>query len=125
MKYFFIIAIILFSLQTVSAETIIYENTYKTIQITDAGNIPLINEYSYDVYFNETWIGRYEKYENIYIPDGTNVSINIVSPVLTNPQDTYTVGKSILIVGVMGFFGIFIIIIAIVLIFGWLLRRRR
>ena len=125
MKLHILIFILIFSIQIVSAETIIYENSYKTIQITDAANIPVVNEYKYDVYFNDTWIGRYEKYENIYIPDGTNVSINIVSPVLTNPQDTYTVGKSILIVGVMGFFGVFIIILSIIIIARWLLRRRR
>jgi len=78
---FILILALLFLIQSVSGETIIYDNLttsqYKIIQLDDDLNIGYLNEYTYDVYINNSFLGTYIKGEKIFVPDNSEVSIYI------------------------------------------------
>ena len=123
--YLFLILIMLVNI--VSAETIIYDNittsNYKVIKIgVDNLNIQNINEYSYEVYLNGTLLGYYKKGENVFIPDTSNISIWIPTPIKTNIDDSYnTIVKPVMIT-VLGFiftYGLFFLITLLILYKIW------
>jgi len=124
---FVVIVFVLFSLFLltipVKAETIIYDNIttsqYKTFKIVDDINIKYINDYTYDIYINSSFLGTYKKEELIYVPDNSSVNIVINGGIKTDmPAITDYVKPSItLIVAFFFTFGVFIFVVI------WIIRK--
>lgn len=103
-----------------SAETIIYDSVspsdLKTISISDDLNIGTINEYSYSVYLNGSYLGEYSKNDKIFFPDNANVTIFLPpSNIKTDIGQIWDTGKTQFYIAVMylisGAVIIFVIII--------------
>jgi hypothetical protein len=98
MKYLIIFFILLLSINNVSSESIIYDNltvsNYKIIQITDDMNYKIISDYKYDVYIDNSYLGSYKKDEKIFIPDNSNITIYIPSPINTDITNYWSIVKS-------------------------------
>ena len=109
----------------VSAETIIYDNittsNYKTIKINDDINIKYLNEYKYVVFINGSYYGEFLKNEDIFIPDNSNITVYVPSPIftdLTNQENTF---KPVIQI-VLSFFISFILFIIVIY---WLYKKFR
>jgi len=107
----------LFFINNVSGETIIYDNlttsNYKVIIINDDLNYKILTDYKYDVYLNDSFLGSYAKDEKIFVPDNSNITIYIPSPIKTDFNDYWSIVKSngIIIISIVI---TFVIILAIV-----------
>mgnify|MGYP001302718923 CR=1 FL=1 len=79
------------------SENVIYDtitpSLYNYITIDDDLNIKYINDYSYDVMINGSYIGTYKKGDKIFVNDGANVAIYV--PKGNINTDTGTVGSTI------------------------------
>ena len=113
---------LLFLLQPVSGETIIYDNLttsqYKVVMLDDDLNIGYLNEYTYDVYVNNSFLGTYVKGEKIFIPDNSEVSIHIpTSNINTDISTIWDSGRTSFYIALMyivsGFILIGLIIIGV------------
>ena len=102
---------------TVSATTIIQDtiatSQYRTITIDDDMNIAYIMEYPYKVYVNDSYLGEFKKGESFEIPDGSNVTIYVPSPIKTDISKGIDLGSSLLYIAVLGLltFGLVIYLI--------------
>jgi len=118
-KIFSIMILIIFSIQIVNAETIIYDipstSNLKVIKIDDIANVKYLNEYPYEVYINGSFYGTFKKDENILIPDGANILIYASPQIKTDFNTAYDVGKVYLTLGIMYFIGFGILILLIVM----------
>lgn len=119
---FLLIFIFLFTINIVNAETIIYDNitssNLKTIKIQDDLNYPLINEYSYQVYVNDSFIGNYKRDELIFIPDNSNINIFVPSTIKTNINEMWDIGKTQFLIAFMWIITIFAIILFIIILYN-------
>lgn len=119
------IIIILMFIFPVKAETIIYDNittsNYKILKIDDISNIKILNEYGYEVYINDYYIGNYKKDELIYIPDNSNITIFIPSPIKTDFNTSFDLFKNmwIIILGILFTFGVLIIFMIWIIKKSW------
>lgn len=118
----------IFIINNVNAETIIYDNitssNYKTIRISDDLQLPVVNEYKYEVYINNNFTGYYSKNDLIFIPDNSNITIYVPSNFNTDFEKSFDVGKSIFYIGLMYLIGFALIIfIVIILIRKYVWRR--
>lgn len=117
------ILIILFLIQNVNAEIIIYDNVttsqYKQIRITDDINIKYFNEYSYDIYINNSYFGTFKKDDLITIPDDSDIIIYVPNNLQTNFNDTSDFVKRYLYIALISLSGIIILLIA-----GFLLIKK-
>lgn len=113
----------LFFINSVSSETVVYDNItgsqYKTLKIQDDLNIKYINDYPYEVYVNNSYIGNFKKDEIIYIPDDSNITIFIPKTISTNPSEVWDASKTQFYIALMYIISVFIVIIIIV----WVLKR--
>lgn len=120
MKKIIFLFIILLLIPVCTAE-VVYDNittsNYKTITIKDDLNYPLVNEYNYNVYINDYYVGTVKKDELIYIPDNSNISIYIPNTFTTDLTDVWDTGKTQIFITIMWIITIFIIIILFVTIF--------
>jgi len=118
-KIFSIMILIIFSIQIVNAETIIYDipstSNLKVIKIDDIANVKYLNEYPYEVYINGSFYGTFKEDDNILIPDGANVLIYASPQIKTDFNTAYDVGKVYLTLGIMYFIGFGILILLIVM----------
>lgn len=119
------IFIILFLMPSmVKATEIIYDTLdtqqYKIIKIDDDLNI---FGYEYTIYLNDSFYGKFQKGEEILIPDNTNVTIYSPSPIKTDLGTSFDLGKSFIIIAVM-FILVFGIGIFILITFVNKLRRK-
>lgn len=106
--------------------TVVYDgsDTFVTMKIDDTMNN--VVEYKYEVYLNNTFIGYYSKGENIFIPDNTNVTIYIPSPIKTDVSDiyhTFIIPTVFLVLGNVLTWGLVAIIIVWVLYKVWRDRK--
>ena len=127
MRSFIVIILLFCSFFPAAGETIIYENIttsqYKIITIDDDLNIQLINDYSYDVYLNNSFLGSYKKGEKIYIPDNMTVSIYIPdSNIDTDIGNIWDAGKVNFYIAIM-YIGSGLVAIVIILYFIRKIRR--
>jgi len=111
----------------VYAETIIYDviTPYpnKIIQIDDLTNIKYIDEYTYSIYLNGSYLGEYAKGDKIQIPDNTDVTIVIPSAI---KQKLNANSFSAMIgVGFYAFMQYGVYIVLMIAIVVYLLKRRR
>ena len=110
------------------AQTIVYDNitpsNMKTIRITDDINIEFLNEYSYDIYINDSYIGSYKKDELILIPDNSNISIFIPKKFDTNLNNQYSIFKTYSGIILITLSGFIIVIIIGIIILRRIFRRR-
>jgi ABC-type antimicrobial peptide transport system permease subunit len=117
MKQLLIFLLILCLVPITSAQTVIYDNltvsNYKTIQITDDMNYKILTDYKYDVYINNSYLGSYTKDEKIFIPDNSNITIYIPSPIKTDLGSFWNIVKSNGII-IISFLFTFIIVIVII-----------
>ncbi|MDO9357272.1 MAG: hypothetical protein Q7T55_26480 [Solirubrobacteraceae bacterium] len=124
----FSIIIVLMLSYPVKAETIIYDNitssNYKILKIDDISNIKILNEYGYEVYINDYYIGNYKKDENIFIPDNSNITIFITSPIKTDFNTSFELFKNmwIIILGIVFTFGILIIFLIWIIKKSWRMK---
>ena len=121
----FCLLIILFLSYPVKAETIIYDtiatSNYKVFRISDDVNIKYINEYDYEVYLNDSYLGNYKKDEIFFIPDSSNITIYIPKGIKTDLSSIPDIVKPSLfiIIGFFFAFGIFILIIVWIILKIW------
>lgn len=114
----YIVLLFFISINSVSGETIIYDNlttsTYKVIIINDDLNYKILTDYKYDVYIDNAYLGSYAKDEKIFVPDNSNITIYIPSPIKTDFNDYWSLVKSngIIIISIVI---TFVIILAIIL----------
>lgn len=94
----------------------------KTIKIQDDLNFPLINEYSYQVYVNNSFIGNYKRDEIIFVPDNSTINIYVPSPIKTNFIETWDIAKTQLLIAFMWIITIFAIIILIIILYKKAMR---
>ena len=125
MKRILIYFLILFVLLAGSAEatTVIYDNLstsqYKILKIDDATNFKYINDYPYVVYVDGALLGKFGKDDEIQIPDNSNVTIFIPSPIKTDLATSWDLGKSLFGVGFFVFLSVGLLIIA-----AWMIYRK-
>ena len=116
MKIILIIALVLLLTVPTGAD-VFYDNitqsNYKTIIINDDLNYKYLNEYKYDVYINGFYQGSYKIDEKIFIPDNSNITVYVPSPVKTDIGNTTELIKryGIIIISVLL---TFVIILAII-----------
>jgi hypothetical protein len=122
-----LILLLFFSINIVSCETVIYSNlttsNYKVIIIDDDLNYKFLTDYKYDVYIDNSFLGSYAKDEKIFIPDNSNITIYIPSPVKTDFNDYWSIVKSngIIIISIVI---TFVILLAIIVkVYKGLTRR--
>jgi len=128
-----LILAIIFFIAPVKATNIVYDNittiNYAVIKVgSDNLNIGIINDYNYEVYINNNFLGNYKKGDNIYVPDNSYVYIWIPSPIKTNIDDVYTTILKPTIITFLGFaltWGLLIVIILIVVMHLWKTYIRR
>lgn len=125
-KLIFLIFLIFFSINNVSSETLIYDNisssNYKTIQITDDMN-NIITDYKYDVYLDNSLLGRYAKNELIFIPNNSNITIYVPNTVNSNLDDNYSTMKTL--IGYIVIFSPYIIFSIVgILVLRFLIKKR-
>lgn len=103
------------------AEIIIYDNitpsNFKYITLEEF-SIYLIDDYKYEVLLNGYFIGYYAKNEKIFIPDNSNITIIIPSPIKTSTDDIWNTSIKPQLFTFIGFllswgFGLLIIIFLI------------
>jgi len=112
----------LFFINSVNAETIIYDNlttsNYKYLIISDSMNLKYINDYPYDILFNDTYYGTFQKGDKIFYPNNTNVTIYFSGNVKTDISDTYTSIIKPTIITFLGFlltWGLLVILVLVIL----------
>ena len=124
---FFIIVTLLFLINIASAETVIYDNistsNYKVLKIDDITNFKYLNEYPYVIYIDGNLYGKFQKDEEIMIPDNSEVTIYVPSPVKSDLASSYDLGKSILGMGLFLFLGFGILAAAAIIIVRKLWRK--
>jgi hypothetical protein len=117
-KLFYFLIFFIFFINLANAETIIYDNistsNYKLLKIDDLTNIKYINEYPYEVYINNSYLGSFKKDENIFVPDNSSITIFLPQTINIDITKSYDVGKVYLTLGIMYFLGFFIVIVLIV-----------
>jgi hypothetical protein len=112
-----VLIFLLFFSINVNATTNIYSELtptiYKVIIITDDLNYKILTDYKYDVYVNNSFLGSYAKDEKIFIPDNSNITIYIPSPIKTDFNDYWALVKSngIIIISILITFVIMLVII--------------
>jgi hypothetical protein len=57
-------------------------------------NYKIISDYKYDVYIDNSYLGSYKKDEKIFIPDNSNITIYIPSPINTDITNYWSIVKS-------------------------------
>lgn len=114
----FIICLLILLPNIVKAENVIYDNitssNYKIIKIEDNLNINYINEYQYEVYLNNFFFGYFKKDELIYIPDNSNITIIIPSPIKTSTDNIWNLSIKPQLFTMIGFilsWGLLIVIL--------------
>jgi hypothetical protein len=111
-----LIAILFISIP-VKAENIIYDtlttSNYKTFRINDDINYKVLNEYSYDVYINDSYLGTYKKDDLIYYPDNSNISIYLPKGIQTDIKSVneFVMPSIVIIISFLFGFGILIIVV--------------
>jgi hypothetical protein len=114
------IIMLFFLVNSVSAETVIYDNistlNYKVIKIDDITNFKYVNEYPYVIYIDGNLYGKFTKDEEIAIPDNSEVVIYVPSPIKSDLASSYDLGKSILGMGFFLFLGFGILAAAAIII---------
>lgn len=129
MKIKFLIIIVLLFLITnnASAETVIYDNistsNYKVLKIDDITNFKYLNEYPYVIYIDGNLYGKFQKDEEIMIPDNSEVTIYVPSPIKSDLASSYDLGKSILGMGFFLFLGFGVLAAAAIIIIRKLWRK--
>ncbi len=118
---FFIFVFIILFVNLTHAETIIYDNlttsNYKVIILNDDLNIKYINDYSYDIYLNDAYLGNYHKNDKIFIPDDSNITIYIPeNNIKTDISNIWDIAKTNFYIALMFLISGFIII-ALIIIF--------
>lgn len=128
MKLIFLIIFLIFSINIVSCETIIYDNlttsNYKILKINDDLNIKYINEYEYEIYINGFLYDEIRKNEILYIPDNSNIVIKIPDTIktdLTNPYIDFV--KPILTIILSFLFTFIIVIIILYIVYKKVIRK--
>jgi hypothetical protein len=110
-------------INSINAQTLIYDNistsNYKLLKIDDVSNIKILNEYGYEVYINNSYLGTYKKDENIFIPDNSNIIIFIPSVIKNDFSSSWELFKNmwIVILGLLFTFG------AIIIFIIWIIKK--
>lgn len=119
--------LIFLNISPAKSTTLVYDTidsqTYKTVIIKDFINIKNINEYEYSVYLNNSFYGNFKQNEQILVPNGSEISIYVPTPIKTDLSDVYgtyikptiimslgfmfTWGLPILIIGLLVYRGIY------------------
>src|SRR5659263_350859 len=117
-----LIFLTLFFINGVNAETLIYDNlttsNYKYLIISDSMNMKYVNDYPYDVLFNDTFYGTFNKGDKIFYPDNTDVTIYFSGNVKTDVSDTYASIIKPTIITFLGFlmtWGLLVILVIVIL----------
>lgn len=90
------IFLILLSLSSfVRGEIVIYDNitssNYKYITLEEFNSMFLIENYKYEVLLNGFFIGYYSKNDKIFVPDNSNITVIIPSPIKTSTDDIWNI----------------------------------
>jgi len=114
----------IFFINIVNCETLIYDNltssNYKYIILDDDLNIKYINEYKYDVLFNNSYHGTFKKGDKIFYPNNnTDIIIVIPDSINTDYTTAYDTAKPYLII-VLSFM---ISIGFIIVLLYWIIRK--
>ena len=126
-KFLIIVVLLFFLVSNASAETVIYDNistsNYKVLKIDDITNFKYLNEYPYVIYIDGNLYGKFQKDEEIMIPDNSEVTIYVPSPVKSDLASSYDLGKSILGMGFFLFLGFGVLAAAAIIIIRKLWRK--
>lgn len=118
----------------VKAENIIYDNitssNYKYLMLDEINYFGLLSDYKYDVLLNGSFIGSYEINEKIFIPDNSNITVVIPSPIKTTTDDIWNTSIKPQLFTFIGFllswgFGLIIVFSVIGYVIYRLDRKRR
>lgn len=103
----FLIILSVFLIPVKADTVIIYDNItvsqYKYITLESFGDIPLLDDYEYEVLFNNNFVGNYKKTDKIFYPDNTNITINIPSFIKTSTDNIYTNNIKPMLFNMIGF----------------------
>ena len=114
--------LLIWCIGSTSAESVIYDtidtSIYKSITLSDDTNIRLLNEYKYDVYINNSFLGTYDQNDKIFVPDNSNISIYIPkSNINTDVGSIWETGKTQIFIAIMYISSGLVILLMLLFIF--------